>query len=198
MRKKLQLLGFCIFSLSFLLACEDQNPTTTAKLVAKAGKWNMSANEKEEYSKYSTRDARVMFIRDKYQETAQSFETDAERRMLAAALFINFEMLQARAIPAYCAEMNIDLSSYQKIFAKAHAREKRAIDEILAAEGTTADEIWENYRSRMRVTAKYELMSTGSSSSACHRVVEEPQKFVSLIKFSSFFPKIGFALKNAA
>jgi hypothetical protein len=176
-------------------ASEKQPQDPFMKMVDTVGKWNMTKEEKAKYGKLPQNEARSIIINNRFSTARNALPTAEEKKMLAVALYVNFKMLQARAIPAYCKGMNVDISGYQSAFSATNRVEEAALIQLMESRGTSFEDIYAKYEKRLRTTAKYELMSAGSSYSACSVVKDKPQEMARLTKFSKFYPSISSSMR---
>ncbi|NNC37859.1 MAG: hypothetical protein EX271_03040 [Acidimicrobiales bacterium] len=192
---KFTLMSFAATSL--LAGCDIQPKTKTmADVVKEVGRWNIPKDQKAKYSHLPTNEARSHYVRDTYLNQIGVMESDAERHRLAAAIYLNYAMLQGEAIPNYCKGMNVDISAFQTGFKRINGRIESGVKKILAAEGTTLEAIHTEFVPKYKTAAKYELMSTGSSYSACQTIKEKSAQLTNMVKFSNFYPGIAQTLRN--
>lgn len=179
-----------------LSACGGGSKDPFLGKINEVGMWVMSAEEKTRYAKLDPPQARIKFVQDKFQAEAATLPSAADRKALAAAIYTNYAMLQNRAIPDYCAGMNVDISNFQTEFDRSNSRENKALEDFLSTQGKTLDGIWSGYAGRMKRTAKNELMAGGSSFSTCRTLQKDPGKAARYIAFSKLYPRISATLKQ--
>lgn len=194
---KLKTLSAVALAGLILAGCtQNEAPQDTfLKMVDTTGKWTMTTEEKTKYSKMGQNEGRALFNNSKFEEARSKLQTDEEKKMLAIAVYANFKMLQARAIPDYCQGMNVDISSFVSAFASANRSEEAALQKLMESRSDSFDALYAKYSKRLRTTSKYELMSAGSSYSACKTLKEKSSEIARQTKFTKFYPVVSAAMR---
>lgn len=162
--------------------------------------WRTANSAEKEYPNLPPFEARKKFVRDKFAEASANMKTDDQRRTLAASIYLGFSLVNGRAIPAYCEEMNLDASAFGRQFRSMNRAEERALEAVLEAKGATIDEAWERNKSFARAAAKRDLMSGGplvGSYEVCKKLKEQPHLFLANASFARHFPQIAATLRSA-
>jgi len=144
----------------------------------------------EAYPKLPAFEAQRRHAQDQFKLIAARQETEADKREMAAAFYAGFANYNARAIPGYCAQMNLHPDDFVEKFYKMNAREEKALEEVLALRKMTKEDIWKKHERRMMNRAKYDLMggniSPGSAAS-CRKIRDNPDFFLKRTNFRNQF-----------
>lgn len=179
---------------ALLAGCGGEKQPDIMNVIQDVGRWNITKDNEQKYANLDTNKRRQAFIRDKFREESAKAATDLDRQNIAAAIYLNFYMLQGQAIPDYCQGMNVDVSKFQTAFAQGNQKYHNYVTKILAMNGTTYEDVLAKFGPKLRTAAKYELMSTGSSYTACSTIKKDPGKYANAMKFAQFYPKISYNL----
>jgi hypothetical protein len=131
---------------------------------------------------------------EKFNEAHAKAQTPDQQRVVAADFYLGFSILHARAMPAYCKEMNLDLMVFAQDFRATNRQEEYAMDDLLEKKGLKREDIWSRAHSRMMRRAKYELMRLGGLSAAfygiCSALAKKPEEHAGNANFGALFPDI--------
>ncbi|MEO1136609.1 MAG: hypothetical protein AAFW68_08375 [Pseudomonadota bacterium] len=198
---RINILSTCLAGAAALAlsACAESNDTLSSTF-ASVKFWRITKTAEESYPHLPPVEARKQFVRDKYREAVAPLQTDEERQALAASIYMGFSMLNGRAIPAYCGEMNVDASAFEKGFRRQNRRLESALGRVLEAHGVTIEEAWARQERFAMAAAKAELMNAGGhigSHSVCTKLKEQPHLFLTKAHFTQEFPEIAQTLRAA-
>ena len=165
------------------------------------GFWKTRDEAEKAYPKLKPYQAHKKYALDRFREVAGQAKTVADKREIAAGFYAGFSQLNGHAIPAYCAEMNVDISDFAKQFARTNSRSEKAFESVLAERGLTKEEIWGKQERPARSAAKNALLEAGGlhgSWEVCKAVKDNPRKFLAHANFAREFPAVSQALTMRA
>lgn len=161
---------------------------------------NAANAAKKAYPDLSPEDATRRFVIETFNEAYAQAKTPEQQRILAADFYLGFSMLHARAVPAYCKEMNLDLTGFAEEFRAINRNEEYAIDDLLEHKGIARDDVWSRAQSQMMRRAKYELMGLGGLSAGsygvCSALAKDPGQYAGNADFAALFPDISRVLTS--
>lgn len=194
--KTLQLLLTGAGALAMTACVESDNAMNSAFASVKF--WRIAKDAEEAYPHLPPVKARKQYVRDKYREAIATHNSDEDRQSIAASFYMGFSMLNGRAIPAYCGEMNVDASAFRDGYLRQNRRLESALGRVLDAQGVTIEEAWERQKRIAMAAAKAELLNAGShngSYSVCKKLKDQPGMFLARAHFTQEFPEIAAALR---
>jgi hypothetical protein len=180
-----------------LAGCGDQASTFSDSYSF----WKATDEAEKAYPKLKPYQARRKYAIDTFREISKRAKTLEEKRMIAASFYSGFSQLNGQAIPAYCAEMKIDISPFAKKFARTNSRSEKALEAVLAEHGLTKEQVWEKQKRRARTVAKNALLEAAGLSGTwevCDAVRDNPQKFMARANFAREYPAVAQALTRRA
>lgn len=137
-------------------------------------------------------------IIEKFNEAYAKAGTPEQQKRLAADFYLGFAMLHARAMPAYCKQMNLDLAGFTEEFRSENRNEEYAVDDYFEKQGWSREDLWKRQESRLVTRAKYQLMQLGGISTGsygvCSALAKNPQDYAGNANFGALFPDISVVL----
>jgi len=162
--------------------------------------WNMTSEAKKAYPGLSPEEATKTYARKMMHSYFRKTESSEKRELMAAMVYLGYAQLNTHARPAYCNEMNVNISSFSKKFADRHQKEDQAVNMILAKHKLTSEKIWEKNKRQSRVIVKNDLMRAAGlrgTYALCSDIKSNPQKYANSFNFKKTMPGVAVQLNQA-
>jgi hypothetical protein len=107
---------------------------------------NAANAAKKNVSRSAPEEATRCVVIEQFDEAHAKTQTPDQQRVVAADFYLGFSILHARAKPAYCKEMNLDLTGFAQDFRATNRQEEYAMDDLLEKKGLKREDIWSRAR----------------------------------------------------
>ena len=192
--------GYLVLALGALSLAACSEGGGAESILSDVGHWRHMRDAEKTYPDKTPMEARKQWARDHLTAAMENAETDEIKRVIAARFYLGYSLMNGRAIPAYCEQMNIEVTPYTEKFLKINRAEERSLDAVLESQGVSRDEAWEKHKRFFMSAAKNDLMKAGGHSKGsygvCKDLKEKPELVTPAMRFGKQFPRVSFVLNS--
>jgi hypothetical protein len=163
---------------------------------------DMATLARAKYPDLEPVEALTKYARQAAPEFVNSSASDRERAMRAAATFFGFYHVNTRSRVEHCAKLGVDLTLFANLIVGNHHRQYNRALTIVAASGTTEDQLWDAIRPQLAamVTADMEAIARRTMTTpvgACQVLVNRADEFAGKLDFATLQPQIDGILMGS-
>jgi len=140
--------------------------------------------------------ALAKFSHDEAMRQMHAAKSEAERRKIAAAIFLGFYLDNGRARGTLCAQNGVDITAFVRTFENHHADLHDKALKLVADEGVSEDRLYEMHKDAMLNHLGYEMLYLHdgmlmSLKESCEKLLARSFVFVPLMNFRNVEPWIA-------